>query len=132
VSVAASYRPINNIGYPVTVDFQWGVNIGDTVRSAALEVMNALSTRDEAVRTISAICPTGRCTWANYSSLGVCHKCQDVSSLLVPVCSKQPLAFQNSGDSAANPCGYRLNGTFSTGIFGTFGYDKSVLGLSTL
>jgi hypothetical protein len=124
ISVASSYYPINDIGYAVDSDFRWeGINIGRAVRSAALEVMNALSTANDPVKTAPQFCPTTRCTWANYSTLGVCHKCQDMSRLVVPYCSKDTLQMPGGASfGAAYPCGYRMNNTMVTGISGNIGY----------
>lgn len=134
VSVATSYRPINSIQYPVASEFIWtGINTGYASRSAALDVMNALGTRHDPVRKVPMSCPTSRCTWPNCSSLGVCHRCQDVSRLLVPVCStKDELDFPRGVIRGTQPCGYRLNNTVVTGIYGNLGFDKTTLGLSTM
>lgn len=95
--------------------------------------MNALSARNDPVRPAPSFCPTGQCTWTKYSSLGVCHRCQDVSRLLVPVCSKDQLAFPAGAIINANHCGHHMNGIFVTGTRGgAFGNYNQVIGLSTL
>lgn len=35
---------------------------------------------------IPFVCPTGNCTWARMTSLGVCHKCEDVTDKDEPKC----------------------------------------------
>ncbi|KAH4007081.1 hypothetical protein HBI56_027750 [Parastagonospora nodorum] len=134
LSVATSYRRIDDIVYPVHVEFQWlGINTWAASRSAALDIMNALSARNDPVRPAPSFCPTGQCTWTKYSSLGVCHRCQDVSRLLVPVCSKDQLASPAGGITKTNHCGHHMNGTFVTGTKGgEFSNYKQVIGLSTL
>lgn len=31
---------------------------------------------------VGVVCPSGRCTWPTYDTLGVCHVCKDVSDRL--------------------------------------------------
>lgn len=131
VSIASSYQPVNDMKYPVGVDFIWaGIDGGTGSKSMALEIANAISTRNQSVRSAPATCPTGRCTWAPYSSLGICHRCQDVSRLLLRTCSQRYMQIA-SGDafSASKPCGYHINGTLVTGFYGT--EQKFTLGLTT-
>ena len=35
------------------------------------------------LKTTTALCSSGNCTWPNFQTLGVCNRCQDVSSLIV-------------------------------------------------
>ncbi|KAF2027917.1 hypothetical protein EK21DRAFT_91139 [Setomelanomma holmii] len=74
---------------------------------------------------------TGRCNWAPYSSLGVCHRCQDVSRLLRHMCQKKALALGSGGIGAANPCDYALNTTFVTGMWSNSG-SVYTIGLTTM
>jgi hypothetical protein len=95
------------------------------------QIAKALSDRDTAVKAATSVCPTSQCSWAAYSTLGVCHQCQDVSSLLVPVCQIETL--QSPGEKSGGfqyPCGFRLNNTLVTGVYGY--WDKKALGLSTM
>ncbi|KAH7409986.1 hypothetical protein DE146DRAFT_332961 [Phaeosphaeria sp. MPI-PUGE-AT-0046c] len=133
VSIANSYGPnINDMSYPVATDFRW-MNVGGdsgAIRSAALEVANALAERDKPVRSAPARCTTGRCTWAPYSSLAVCHTCQNMSHLLVPHCQRAELNRPDGTSGATNPCGHRLNTTLMTGIWGNA--REAYMGLSTV
>jgi hypothetical protein len=132
VSVATSYRPISDVTYNVATEFVWnGVSNGGAIRSAALEVANVISARDEPVRSAPSLCPTGRCTWSAYSSLAVCHRCQNLSHLLIPVCQKAALNLPGGSLTATNPCGYRFNTTLVTGSWGNPGY-LYYTGLSTM
>lgn len=123
VTIANSFGPnIGDILYPVASEFIWTNVGGDSgaIRSAVLEVANALAAKNESIRPAPSLCPTGRCTWAPYSSLAVCHRCQNMSQLLVPICQKrtEPLNLAARAGGALNPCGHRLNGTLVTGIYG--------------
>lgn len=110
----------------------WADSVRDSgPRYIASQIAKALSVRDTPVKAVTSVCPTSQCSWAAYSTLGVCHQCQDVSSLLVPVCQIEKLA--SSGGMSGSfqyPCGYRLNNTLVTGVYGF--WDKKALGLSTL
>lgn len=132
ISIARSYGPIlDDVSYPVATEFTWtGVDYGGAVRNAALEVANVISTRNETVRSAPSLCPTGRCTWAPYSSLSICHRCQDMSRLLVPVCQKADLTQPTGNNFVTNPCGHRHNMTLATGVWGVM--RESYTGLSTM
>ena len=41
---------------------------------------------NDAERGIDHICSTGNCTWSEFSSLAVCNKCENVTSLVVKDC----------------------------------------------
>jgi hypothetical protein len=62
----------------------------------------------------------------------VCHRCQDVSRLLVRVCQEALLNLSMSANMATNPCGYRLHDTFVDGIFCPSGGDNYTMGFSTM
>ncbi|KAH7081715.1 hypothetical protein BKA63DRAFT_216226 [Paraphoma chrysanthemicola] len=131
ISIATSFRPINDIQYRVTTGYAWsGVDYGAAIRSTAFDIANAISTPNQSVRSAPSSCPTERCTWAPYSSLGVCHRCKDVSQLVAPVCQQRSMAFpEGTGGSAVEPCGYQINGTFLTGTYGL--WDRKTVGLAT-
>ncbi|KAF2195305.1 hypothetical protein K469DRAFT_733964 [Zopfia rhizophila CBS 207.26] len=87
--------------------------------SMSLAIDSAIFTGNGDVRPPPSICPSGRCNWTTYSSLGVCHKCQDVSNLLEYTCQNHTVMEYVGGTvSARNPCGYQLNGTFLVGVSG--------------
>ncbi|KAH7091082.1 hypothetical protein FB567DRAFT_264387 [Paraphoma chrysanthemicola] len=75
-------------------------------------------------------CPTGTCTWPTYSTLGVCHECQDVSFNLEYFCYNtsatsnkmvQNLTRPQGGVLVNNPCGYIFKNWFLIGTdFSTF------------
>jgi hypothetical protein len=102
----------------------------------ALDVANAIVSGNEPIKSAPSECPTGRCTWASYSSLGVCHKCKDVSSLLVPVCQRASLNFPGGGGGGLSPCGYRLRDVPETLITGTYSLllypRKAAIGLAVV
>lgn len=46
-------------------------------------ILNALSrSQDPLERQSLAVCPTGNCTWPTFSTLGVCHRCSNLTSQL--------------------------------------------------
>lgn len=97
----------------------------------SLAIDSAFDSPDIDPRPSTSICPTGNCTWPTYSTLGVCHECQDVSDLLQYICQNNTsLKYAGGSGGAANPCGFRVNNTFIVGSSGTAGYRK-VTSLST-
>lgn len=133
IHIANSYGPIvGDIWYNVPADFVWaGVGInGGAVRSAALEVANAIANKNEPVRSAPSLCPTGRCTWKPYSTLAVCNRCQDMSHLLVPICQRADLNQPGRDSGTVNACGYRLNMSLVTGSHGV--QREFYTGLSTV
>jgi len=129
VSVATSYsiQPAlyENTGFRVWND---GTR-GTAGRTLATQISEMISDRNDSVKAAPSVCPTGRCTWPSYSSLGVCHRCQDVSRLLEYVCQTESLNGPST-NGYQYPCGYRLNATLVTGTWGYF--DKNALGFSTM
>lgn len=63
------------------------------------------------------LCPTSRCAWSSYQTLGVCSSCQDVSSLLTYAClpMKMDWILNSTGPKTeatwpnGTACGYFLN-----------------------
>lgn len=77
-------------------------------------------------------CPTGNCTWPTYSTLGVCHQCQDVSYLLQYICKNNTSLNSPSGElESTSPCGFKVNNTFIAGWSGSPGF-RQVTSLSTI
>ncbi|KAI8935463.1 hypothetical protein NX059_008033 [Plenodomus lindquistii] len=67
-------------------------------------------------------CPSSRCEWEPYDSLGMCSACADVSELLTYACLESKLdwissAYYNaSRQSTGTSCGYWLNATSAAPI----------------
>jgi hypothetical protein len=128
VSIATGFLPVNDIALPYAAGFNGGFFYGG--QSVASDVANAISTKDGSVMSAPSLCPTGRCDWAPYSSLGVCHKCEDISHLLSPVCGIVDIRYIPFN----NPCGYLYaNGTLFTGVSGVprqdfYGLTTAVVG----
>lgn len=85
-----------------------------------LAMDTAFLTKNEASIPAPSTCPTGNCTWPTYTSLGICHRCQDVSSLLQrqPCDNRVTLKMPYSSTSRSNACGFKLNNTFLVGTSG--------------
>lgn len=64
------------------------------------------------------VCPTGHCNWTAYSSLGVCHRCEDLSTLPQYICTDKTEKLR--GTPGVKVCGFQLNNTFLVGS-----YEKS-------
>ena len=130
LAVASSYRPLQGPRYTA-----WTRNFG-AVRddsALALQIANTITSEVPSDQSIPSVCPTGRCSWAPFSSLGVCQQCKIVSDALMPVCQRKVIAKVNNVSGALNPCGYRLNATFVTGLHGlNGGFETSVVGLTTI
>ena len=62
-------------------------------------------------------CGTSNCTWGQYSSLGVCTQCKDISSFVKYICKNYTLISFTSGAPTNYGCGYTLNGTMLTGTY---------------
>ncbi|KAH7083225.1 hypothetical protein BKA63DRAFT_146719 [Paraphoma chrysanthemicola] len=69
---------------------------------------------------IPVSCPTSNCTWPPYDTLGMCSRCQDISSYLTFACIESRVdwtsdlkgGFGNEASfSNATTCGYFLNAT---------------------
>jgi hypothetical protein len=59
----------------------------------------------------SYYCSTGNCEWNDYSSLGVCSKCADVSSKLIKSCTPKAMDLNNAtGCDISLPNGFALGG----------------------
>ena len=79
------------------------------------------------IRPSTSKCSTGTCTWPTYSTLGVCHQCQDVSNLLQYMCQNgTSLKLPAPGSGATDPCGFRLNDTFIVGSTGAPGFRRII------
>lgn len=97
-----------------------------------LAIDTVLNTPEIAMRPSTAQCSTANCTWPSYATLGVGHTCQDVSDLLQYICENNTkLALPQQVVSAVDPCGYKVNDTFVTGVEGNLGFRK-VTSLSML
>lgn len=128
VSVAISYYAGKQI-FPNNVPV-WSDGASYTAgRSLGSNIADAIADRSNSPQASPSICPTGRCTWAPYSSLGVCHRCQDVSRLLQPVCQTESISSPQGTIGFQYPCGFRLNNTLITGVWGY--WEKAAMGLST-
>ncbi|KAF1830927.1 hypothetical protein BDW02DRAFT_601250 [Decorospora gaudefroyi] len=100
----------------------------DPSMSAVIDA--AFNTPEIPLRPSTATCPTGNCTWPLYSTLGVCHQCQDVSRLLAYVCKNNTRLQNTGGTLAVDPCGYKVNDTFVAGLSGNLGF-RTVTSLTT-
>jgi hypothetical protein len=97
-----------------------------------LVIDTVLNTPDIDIRPSKAQCSTANCTWPTYSTLGVGHTCQDVSYLLQYICENNTdLDLPHQTVKASDPCGYKVNNTFVTGVQGNLGFRK-VTSLSTV
>ena len=68
-----------------------------------------LTTQNGTQATIPLICPTSKCEWPDYQSLGVCSACEDVSYLLEYSCVKMKM------DWIRNSTGPGTEDTYPTG-----------------
>ncbi|KAF2478009.1 uncharacterized protein BDR25DRAFT_207498 [Lindgomyces ingoldianus] len=125
VSIASTYH-IDNQGIAYVFD---GGELEEG-KSMKLVIDEAVFTSNFAPTPAPSVCPTGRCTWSPYTSLGVCQKCQDISSFLKYSCKNHTtLLFPHRGTSVDDGCGYVLNDTI---LVGTHGYrQKYSITLST-
>jgi len=121
------------VTYPVRIVPKWGETAYVTVATQYMQIISpggafTWSTMDSAInsrlslgneppRSFPTQCPTGNCTFPDYSSLGVCHQCADVSYLLEYQCNdnKTFLDDATAGYIVRNPCGYKFNKTFVAG-----------------
>ncbi|KAF2652311.1 hypothetical protein K491DRAFT_664029 [Lophiostoma macrostomum CBS 122681] len=84
--------------------------------SVKVAIDTVLMTNDIATRSAPSLCQTANCTWPFYSTLGLCHKCQDVSYLLEHTsCKEEVLPWAQVQTEVRRPCGYTLNNTFAVG-----------------
>ena len=60
---------------------------------------------------------TSNCTWAQYSSLGVCTQGKNISGFVRYICKNHTLISFTEGSSTDHSCGYTLNGTMLTGTY---------------
>jgi hypothetical protein len=109
VTVARTYQPGNDFTY------QFNPDSNGAPKSMTLAIEDATFSRENSTRSAPSLCPTGRCDWTDYNSLGVCHRCEDVSYLLQYICEENS---ELPGRRRSNICGYRLNDTFVTGSYG--------------
>jgi len=59
----------------------------------------------------SYYCSTGNCTWTNYSSLGVCSRCADITTKLNKTCTSHVADLKNATGCDINlPNGFALGG----------------------
>jgi hypothetical protein len=130
VSVATAYSN-QETQIPIAALDTWTSGAQDAAsRTLAAQIARTILDRNRSVNVAPSVCPTSRCSWRPYSSLGICHQCQDVSYLLVPVCQKESLNHPRGIQGVQNPCGHRLNDTLVTGVWGYF--EKRAMGLSTM
>ena len=94
-----------------------------------IDAIAAVLSRERAVKPPPSVCPSGQCNWTSYSTLGVCHQCEDLSTFLVYSCEDRSSP-TSRGHTTESSCGYRMNGTH---FLGTWGYkQKRTAGLSTV
>ncbi|KAF2115457.1 hypothetical protein BDV96DRAFT_492941 [Lophiotrema nucula] len=126
ISVARSY------GTDVGVSYIADGNslISNVANGLQVALVDAAISRNGSVKPAPSICPTGRCNWTSYDSLGVCHQCQDVSNLLEYICKNHTSSLLPYG-GASNPCGWQLNSSWVAGDSGSFRF-RSTTGLSTI
>jgi hypothetical protein len=102
----------------------------DPSMSAAID--GAFNTPEISIRSSTATCSTGNCTWPLYPTLGVCHDCEDVSHLLEYFCKNHTsLDIAAIPRGALDPCGFRVNNTFVVGLDGDLGFRQAT-SLSTV
>jgi hypothetical protein len=92
---------------------------------------SAFNTPDIPTRPSTATCVTGDCTWPLYSTLGVCHQCQDVSQLLEYQCKNHTKLGGTQGSDVPDSCGFKAFNTFMVGTSGALGF-RTVTSLSTM
>ncbi|KAH7349095.1 hypothetical protein BKA66DRAFT_293491, partial [Pyrenochaeta sp. MPI-SDFR-AT-0127] len=100
--------------------------------SMSLAIDGAFDSPEVAISPSTSTCSTGNCTWPTYSTLGVCHECQDVSFRLRYLCKNNTIVRRpQSGVGAAEPCGFVLDDILMTGLSG-FAGSREVTSLSTV
>jgi len=123
---ARSFVPHNA---PVSRKLSFGARPDPTMGAV---IDSAFTTPEVGIRPSTATCPTGNCTWPSYSTLGVCHECQDVSSLMEYYCKNNTSLDRATGfREAVDPCGFKVNNTFLVGSTGLVGFRR-VTSLTTL
>lgn len=60
-------------------------------------------------------CPSGNCSWPEYSSLAVCNQCKDVTDLLYYQCKNYTEVNDITGVPLQRACGWLLNNTLMIG-----------------
>ncbi|KAF2800629.1 hypothetical protein K505DRAFT_355590 [Melanomma pulvis-pyrius CBS 109.77] len=110
--------------------FSRGTRTVDMDPSMTLAIDSTIITPNLTHTSADSICPTGNCTWPSFSSLGVCHQCQDVSHLLEYQCDYSHLDTTQGATSTYNGCGFKVNQTF---VIGSSGFRHGmVTSLSTI
>ena len=93
-------------------------------------ISGAIFGSNETVPLPPSTCPTSNCTWPQYSSLGVCSQCRDVSNILQYFC-KNYTAITLFGSSATDyACGYLMNETLMVGTWLDGLIDKQVISVT--
>lgn len=64
------------------------------------------------VPSVSPVCPTGNCKWSDYTSLGACSACQNVSKLITSTWDEY--GFDNPGYEYSLPNGMNIESTALT------------------
>ncbi|KAF2687936.1 hypothetical protein K458DRAFT_485104 [Lentithecium fluviatile CBS 122367] len=126
VSIAKQYFPDSDRQYrPRTNKLTWF----GSGKSMSIAVSDAVFSREEFAKPPPSVCPSGRCDWKSYSTLGVCHWCEELSDVLIYACGERTLRGATGGN-IKNPCGYRMNNTH---FLGTHDYkQKQTTGLTTV
>lgn len=111
VAVSRTYRPDDDVGVRFRITLDSDIRGPKSMMLAVEES----TLRNATTRPAPSVCPTGRCNWTSYDSLGVCHRCVDLSNLPRYICEN---GSSLPGRRWENICGYRLNNTFITGKYG--------------
>ncbi|KAF2853784.1 hypothetical protein T440DRAFT_545998 [Plenodomus tracheiphilus IPT5] len=108
-----------------------GADVTSKDPSLGAAIDAALNTPYLDARPSTSHCSSGNCTWPPYSTLGVCHQCEDMSQLLHYICQNNTaLDMTSPGTLATDPCGFRVNNTFIIGASGSLGF-RTISSLST-
>lgn len=103
------------ISYHVDVDPQQPNLANDLAMGAAIS--STIVGSNNTVPSAPPSCGTSNCTWGQYSSLGVCTQCKDISSFVRYICKNHTLISFTDGSFTDYGCGYTLNGTMLTGTY---------------
>lgn len=71
--------------------------IDTSMETAILSAMGRAQSAENLKQQLALQCPTGNCTWSDFLSLGVCHKCHDLTKDVTDL--ERPLLVNSSSSS---------------------------------
>lgn len=93
-------------------------------------IMTAILGSNDTILSPQSTCATSNCTWSQYSSLGVCSQCKDVSNILRYVCKNYTTMDFVGNTFTDYGCGWLLNDTLLVGTYLNGVNERQVLSLT--